>query len=831
MNVNMKKGLWHALAIGIFFALTLIYFAPGIFEGKVIQQGDIKKATGMAEELNEYYKNEGGRSKWTGSMFSGMPAYHIQVYGNPPNYLNYLEKPLMSINYFGGSIVLIGLICFYILMCVMGVNRWLAIAGSIAFAFGSYNMIIIMAGHVTKAYVIAYMPLTIAGMILLFREKWLWGAVLFILGVAFSVMNQHPQISYYLAIFCVIFYLGYLFLQIKNKQYSSWIKTGLIMLFGAVLAVLPNAGSLYSNIEMGKESTRGPSELTPVTAEDQATASGGLDKDYAFAWSYGRGELLTLLIPNAYGGESNGALDSQSAFYKEWKKLGQQTQGNVVYAPTYWGEQPFTSGPVYFGALVCFLFVLGMFLIRNPIKWWIAGAAFFFILLSLGNNLDAFNTFFFNYLPMYNKFRVPSMALVIPGMIFPVIGIWGVKELFSKEMDLKKAQKGLIWALSITGGLCLIIWWFPGIFLNFRAAADAGYAQWPEQLYHALIQDRKSLATSDALRSLVFIVLGAGLIFYFLKAKSNTRKPVIVGVGLMLLILVDLWSVGKRYLNYDSFAKETIAQTFKKSVADELILQDQHPSYRVLNLNDPFRESTTSYYHKSIGGYHAVKLRRYQELIDHRLSHEIYQTIIPSLQKASSMEDLSVVLSQCHSLNMLNAKYIVYSPEQPPIVNPFAFGSAWFVDGFKVVENADQEIAALNEINPLTTAVVDKRFAEQVQGLQIVPDSSATMVLDVYKPDRLEYTSKAASEQLAVMSEIYYDHGWKAYIDGKPAPYFRVDWTLRGMRIPAGEHKIEFKFEPDKYNQATMLGSISSGIILLLLLAAIGYYFWSKSRK
>lgn len=711
----------------------------------------------------------------------------------------------------------------------MGVKRWLAIAGSIAFAFASYNIIILVAGHITKAYVIAYMPLTIAGILLLFKRKWLWGAVTLTVGIALSLKNGHIQITYYLAIFCIFLVIGLMIKEIRDKKYADILKIVGTALGCMVLAVLPNIGNLYSNYELAQESMRGPSDLTQA-AEPAEKVSSGLDKDYAFMWSYGRGELLTLIIPNAYGGETGGVLDQHSALYKAMRAQGHQPQEKEIRAATYWGDQEGTSGPVYFGALVCFLFLLGMFVIKNPIKWWMAGAALFFILLSLGRSLDWFNEFIFYHLPMYNKFRVPSMALVIPGMIFPIIGIWGLKEILTGKTESAFLKKALIWSLSVVGGLCLIVWLMPSIFLSFQSAADAGY-QMPDWYYNALLEDRKSLATSDAFRSLVYILLGGGLLFFYLKSKNKKQPALIAGIGITVLLLADLWTVDKRYLNNDSFKKEKLVESYQKSPADDAILRDTHPSYRVLNLNNPFQETGTSFFHKSIGGYHAVKLRRYQELIDHRLAGEITGKIITSLQNATTVNDLMSYLEECYSLNMLNAKYIIYNPEHPPILNPYAYGNAWFVNEFKIVQNADEEIASLNEIKPLQTAVVDQQFADNLAGLSIRSDSAASIVLTSYKPNELVYKSKAATEQLAVFSEVYYEHGWKAYIDGELTPHFRTDWILRGMKVPAGEHTIEFKFIPDTYNQLVMIGSVGSGIIVLLLLAALILFFWDSYKK
>ena len=838
MHSMMKNVGKHVAALVLFLGLVMAYFSPAVFDGKVIRQGDNVKAAGMGgSQVDKYAKTAepGEFSVWSDAMFSGMP--YGPGYGSPapelPSY-GIVDGWLKTPGYTHAAMVFTGLVCFYLLMCIMGVNWWLAIAGAIAFAFASYNIIIIEAGHIVKAYVIGYMPVTLAGMFLLFKRKWLWGAVLFLLGVAFSLLNGHVQITYYLVLLCFFIYLGYSIKMLKEKQTADWLKTSLIMLACVVLAVLPNAKHMYSNWDLGQHSIRGASELTPKPDETGKVekASSGLDKDYAFQWSYGWKELLTVMIPDVYGGSSGGTLGSSSELYKELKKNGAQV-GKEVQTYTYWGDKPFTSGPVYFGALVCFLFVLGMFVVRNPMKWWLFGGAVFLTFLALGRNFDAFNDIMFHYLPLYNKFRTVEMALVIPGLVFPLVAIWGLREIFRGNVDDKTMKKGFLWSLGITGGICLVVFLIPSLLLNFHSAYDAQFQnQVPEWYYTALLMDRASLASSDALRSLIFILLGAGLLLWYWKAKNKTTASMIVSAGMAVLILVDLWSVDRRYLDDSNYVKEKAEESYKESVADKEIFKDTDESFRVFGLNNPWQDTNVSYFHHSIGGYHAVKLRRYQELIDYRLDGE-YRNIIGALQKAQSIQDIMRVLAAFLSLNMLNTRYIIYNPDQAPIRNPYAYGNAWFVDKVDIVENADAEIDALNTIDPLKTAVVDKRFAKDLEGFTPQVDSTATIVLEKYRPNRLTYKTKASSEQLAVFSEIYYP-GWKVTIDGKEATHFRADWILRGMLVPAGEHTIVFDFHPDTYVLAANVSAYSSFLILLLLIAAIGWSgwkYWQKSRE
>ncbi len=835
MHSIMKNVGKHVAALILFLGLVMAYFSPAVFDGKVIRQGDNVKAAGMGgSQVDKYAKTAepGEFSVWSDAMFSGMP--YGPGYGNPapelPSY-SIIDGWLKAPGYTHAAMVFVGLVCFYLLMCVMGVNWWLAIAGAIAFAFASYNIIIIEAGHIVKAYVIGYMPVTLAGMFLLFKRKWLWGAVLFLLGVAFSLMNGHIQITYYLVLLCLFIYIGYTIKKLKEKETREWLKTSLIMLACVALAVLPNAKDMYANWDLGQHSIRGASELTPKPDETGKVekASSGLDKDYAFQWSYGWKELLTVMIPDVYGGSSGGTLDSSSELYKELKKNGAQV-GKEVQTYTYWGDKPFTSGPVYFGALVCFLFVLGMFVVRNPMKWWLFAGSIFLTFLALGRNFDAFNDIMFHYLPLYNKFRTVEMALVIPGFVFPIVGIWGLREIFRGNVDDKTMKNGFLWSVGITGGICLIIFLIPSLLLNFHSVYDAQFQnQVPEWYYTALLMDRASLASADALRSLIFILLGAALLLWYWKAKNKKTASLIVSAGIAVLILVDLWSVDRRYLNDGNYVKEKAEESYKESVADKEIFKDTNESYRVFGLTNPWQDTNVSYFHHSIGGYHAVKLRRYQELIDHRLDGE-YRNIIGALQKAQTIQDIMPVLAASPSLNMLNTRYIIYNPDQAPIRNPFAYGNAWFVDKIDIVENADAEIEALNTINPLETAVVDKSFAKYLEGFTPHKDSTATIVLEKYRPNRLTYKTKASSEQLAVFSEIYYP-GWKVTIDGKDATHFRADWILRGMLVPAGEHTIVFDFHPDTYVLAANVSAYSSFLILLLLIVAVGWSGWQIWQK
>ena len=818
MTQNMIKT-WgkHLAAIAVLLVITIAYFSPAVLDGKVIQQGDMLKADGMGNSQMKQYEETaepGEFSAWSDAMFGGMP--YVSGYGNPapdlPKY-KWIESPMKSLGYSDAGMVLVGLLSFYLLMCVMGASWWLALGGAIAFALASYNIIIIEAGHITKAYVIAYMPVTLAGLALLFKKKYLWGAVLFLLGVALSINNSHPQITYYLMLLCIFIYVGFIVAKAKEKDWKEVGKVTALVVACTILAILPGAKNLYSMWDLSKHSIRGASELTVNPDNSQKEVSTGLDKDYAFAWSYGKSELLTLLVPNAYGGGSGGTLDKDSEFYK------------AAYSAC--GCHDNRMDKIWWNEL--WMGYLGMFVVRNPMKWWLFAGAAFLTLLALGRNLDWFNDFMFHHLPMYNKFRTVEMALVIPGLVAPLIGFWGLKCILDGEVDAKKMKQGLIGALAITGGLSFILWLMPTLLLSFQSDYDS-YYRLPEQFYAALVADRKALASADALRSLLFILATAALVFWYFKAGNKKMVGTVMSVGVAILVLADLWTVDRRYLNDSNYVRpQKIKEHFTETVADKAILQDKS-IFRVLNLNNPFLETNTSYYHHSIGGYHAAKLRRYQELIDHRLQMEI-DSIIGAFQTAKTLGDFDRAFAACPSLNMLNTRYIIYNPEQPPLLNQSAYGNAWFVSNVEMVENADAEIAALDRIDPRHTAVVDKRFASLLQGFTPQADSTASIELESYRPNRLVYLTHAASEQLAVFSEIYYQPGWKATIDGKPAEHLRADWILRAMRIPAGEHEVVFEFRPSGYVMAANVEAYSSFLILLMVIGAAGYSLWKAIRK
>ncbi len=829
---SLFTSVWpHAVAILCFFIIVFIYFYPA-FEGKELPQGDVVKYEGMAKELSEYGKPSG----WLGSMFSGMPSYQVSGYSEGINFIDWIKTGLINLMQgWSSGPIFVMLICSYILFLVLGANIFLAFFGAICVTFSSYNFIIIDAGHVTKLWTLAYAPLIFAGMYVVAQKKYLPGFLLFTFGLTLQVTMNHFQITYYTAIFCAILFVYMVVSSVEKKTYKHLALCCGIFLVALLFTIGTNITNLYETEELSKESTRGKTELTPLE-NNSVHASNGLDKDYVFAWSYGKAETLSLLIPNVMGGISQ-PLNEKSESYKVLVQKAQsgQIDGSAAsqlfnYGREYWGDQPFTSGPVYFGAIVCLLFVFSFFVVKSDIKWWLLGAAVFFIILSWGKNLAWFNDFMYYHFPMYSKFRAVSMTLVIPAFIFPILAVMALKDLFSGKADKQQLKKALIWSTGVVGGICLILWIVPGVFFNFHT--DAELQGMPMWYLDALEKDRKGLLQADALRSLIFILLAAGTIFWYLKSENKKNALKIASIFLIILVLCDMWQIDKRYLNNGKFitAHKYKEQIHRKMPVNEAILQDKSPSYRVLNLNNPFNETYTSYYHKSIGGYHAAKLRRYQDLIERRLTGEIQQ-IINTLGAGATENSIRETMEKCPSLNMLNTKYIIYDPSKAPIYNPAHDGNAWFVNSYRFVGSADEEIAALDLLDPRTEAVLDNKFASNMGDLKIIPDSIAKIEMISYAPNKMMYQSSSQQKGLAIFSEIYYPHGWKAFIDGKRVPINRADWTLRALVVPAGQHQIEMVFDHDGVKICGLITSVSSGILLLLFIGSLVWFLFFNREK
>lgn len=839
-----KKILPHLIAVILFYIITIGYFSPIFMDGMQLPQGDMMSVEGMTKEVVDFQKESGEYSGWMNSMFSGMPTETL--YGDPGfnifHKLTYFFRGGLDLHHAG--ILFSYLIGFYIFMLCIGASPWLSMLGALAFSLASYNLIIIEAGHVTKGYAMAYVAPMLGGIILTFRKKYLLGGILTLLFVGMEVAASHIQITYYAMITVAILGISYFFYYLlKEKDMISFGKAAGVLVLAAGIAILPNLGNLLPTYEYSKDTMRGGSELTIVpestSSEDKTPHGSGLEIDYAFSWSYGKAETFTLLVPNMYGG-GHVMLDKSDDTFRELNKEGYGS----TYLPTYWGDQPFTSGPVYAGAIVVFLFILGLFVVKGPEKWFVIGAVVVSFILAWGRNFEAVNNFLFYHLPFYNKFRTPSMALVIAGVAMPILGMMALKNIFQHEISKEKAWKFTWISAAISAGLCVIVMIF-GLTASFTGVGDQGYqgqlasagfdADKIDAVMNILKGYRKSMLIQDVLRSIIFIGLAFGILWLFLKEKVKNVHYIIA--ALAVIILIDMWGVDRRHLSADNFQPERKVKSHHKATdVDLMILQDKEINYRVLNLaGNTFNESNTSYHHKSIGGYSPAKLRRYQDLIDFYLSPGLLMPKVSAKLMAEQSGDTLPDAKALNVVNMLNAKYFILQVGEGrnyPFINQSAFGNAWFVEGVTFVENPDQEILALKEANIKDSAIVDVKYRELFANKVISRDTNAIIKNTKCVPNRLEYEVKVASEQLIVFSEVFYDKGgWRAYVDGQETPHFRANYILRAMFVPAGSHKIEFVYTPYARVFANKISASSSIVVILIILAAIGIPLFKKRKS
>ncbi|MBN2395569.1 MAG: YfhO family protein [Candidatus Atribacteria bacterium] len=806
----------HFLSIVGFLLISILFFSPDILEGKKIYQNDIIQYNGSVKEIADFRIEYNKEPLWTNSMFGGMPAYLISTLYSG-NKISNLHKIFTATGFRPVSYIFIYLLGFYIALLLFRVKPWLAFAGAIAYGFSSYFFAIISAGHIAKVWALGYMPPIIAGVYTAFRGKMLLGSAVTGLFLALQLLINHLQITYYTLLIIVIYGIFELVAAIRNKQVVELYKPLLLLVVAAGLAVSSHIAALWTTYEYGKYSIRGPSELTANT-ENQTS---GLDKDYATQWSVGIDESLSLLVPNIKGAPS--AFGTKSKSYDLLKR----SEGGTAYAkqmlprlPSYWGDQPHTI-PVYAGAVVCFLFVFGLFVIKGRLKWWLFTITVISIMLSWGRHFPLLTNFMLDHFPGYNKFRSVSMTLIIAEFAMPLLGMLAIREIINGDFDKKELIKYLKYPLYILGGITLFLILFPGVFGLSAASDEQMVNQGQGVLVDAFIHDRKNLVRADAFRSLVFILLVAGLIYLFINKKLKVNY--LVG-SLAILFLIDLWPVDKRYLNSDNFmTKKENNAVFTPSTADLIILKDKEPGYRVLNLTvSPFQDATTSYFHHSVGGYHGAKMRRYQELIDYSIIDELNR-LISTLRGNATPQAVDSTMAGLNALNILNTRYIIYNPEAPPLVNKHEPGAAWFVDNYKIVADADEEIQSVASFNPLKEVLIDKRYESMLEGYTPQKDTVANINLANYLPNHLTYKAKNTTEQIAVFSEIFYDKGWEAYIDGSPATYFRTNYLLRAMRVPAGEHTIDFKFHPKSYYTGEKISLAGSLILILLVLGSLYY--------
>lgn len=805
----MKKALPHLVALGVLFLVMFAYFSP-LFGGKQLKQYDVMQWKATYQEIATFEKESGERTFWTNSIFGGMPSYLIGA-SYQGNFTNTILFNLQKVFKHPADTIFLLFICFYILLLTFEVSPWLAIVGSLAFTFSSFNFINIDTGHVTKGNAIAFIPLVLAGIrVALYKNKWL-GAALTGVAVSFELAAGHLQITYYL-IFVILSWMVFeLFMAIKNKTLPAFILTGVLLLVAAGIGVGTNITGLLATEEYGKYSIRSASELTktPDGKTNEAAATSGLDKDYAMAWSNGVIEPFTLLIPNFLGGASNGELSTNTQTYKALQKQGVPNAKEVVrQMPVYWGDQPFTAGPIYYGAIIVFLFVFGMFFIKGNEKWWIFAAALLSIFLSMGKNFSLLSDLFFDYFPLYNKFRSVTFILCVAQTLFPFLAILALREIMQGKPDKAHFVKSLKYGAGIVGGLCLFFALLPGAVFDFTTEADSRMGL-PDWLKETLAEDRESLLRMDALRSLFFIALTGALLWF---KQQGKLKDTIFVAALGALVLIDLWGVDKRYLNDKDFERRKTEAAIDKTPVDDQILADTDLHYRVYNNTTDFdKDALTAYYHKSLGGYHGAKIRRYQELIEWQLAR-------------NNME--------CY--NMLNAKYfIIQDSTGNKFVqrNPFNNGNAWFVSRLNWVATADDEISALTSFKSKETAIINNRFEADLKGFEPAFDSSASITLTQYAPNKLKYESNASTDQYAVFSEIYYDKGWNAYLDGQLVPHQQVNYVLRGMKVPSGKHSIEFRFEPTVIERGESIAFASSIALYGLLLGSLALGFFTKKKE
>ena len=823
----MKKLLPDLIAILAFVLLSFAYFFPADIENRILFQHDTAAGAGAGQEVKEYYEQTGERSRWTNSLFGGMPMYQIAPSYDSTKSLQWVQKAyqLFLPDYVCLTFML--MLGFYILLRVFGIPVWLAGLGGIMWAFSSYFFILISAGHIWKFITLAYVPPTIAGIVLSYRGKLLWGGILTALFVALQITSNHVQMSYYF-FFVILFFVGAYFEKAwRTKTLPQFFKASAVLIVAALVGIAANVSNLYHTYAYSKETMRGKSELVQ-TGDAAKQTSSGLDRDYITQWSYGIDETLTLLVPNFKGGASAALSQSETAMSKA-NPMYSSLYGSLTQ---YFGTQPMTSGPVYVGAFVLFLFVLGCFIVKGPLKWALIGATFFSIVLSWGKNFMPLTDFFIDYVPLYNKFRAVSSILVIAEFTIPLLAIFALKRLLEEPEILKQEKKPLGISLLLTAGIALLLAVAPG-------SIGSGYvpAQEAQMLQNAVNQQmipanelsdilanlgemRAELVSSDALRS--FIIIGIGCSLLWLYASGKLRSSLTIA-GITILCLADMWGVNKRYLNDAQFVPHSIrTETFTKTNTDELILQDTSLDYRVLNFaTSTFDDNNTSYWHKSVGGYHPAKLRRYQEMIEHHISPEM-QAAYKAIATAGGEMD-SVDANKFRILNMLNTKYFIFPAGQQrqtvPILNPHAYGNAWFVNKVQYVNNANEEIDALDSIIPTETAVVDARFKDVLKGAtESYKDSLSSICLTSYAPNRLTYETNNAQDGIAVFSEIYYPDGWHVTIDGQPAELARADYILRTMYVPAGQHTIEMRFDPTSLH---VTEGIAYGALALLVIGII----------
>ncbi|ETN96310.1 YfhO family protein [Zhouia amylolytica] len=809
MNFSFKKLVPHIVVFVLFIAASLAYFSP-VLQGKKIFQSDIVQYIGMAKEQNDFRKVKGEEPYWTNSAFGGMPTYQLGA-NYPHNYVKKLDKTIRFLPR-PADYLFLYFIGFYILLLVLRIDWKLAFIGSLAFGFSTYLIIILGVGHNAKAHAIGYFPLVLAGIVLSFRRQYIWGFLLTAIAMALEINANHFQMTYYLMLLVVVLGVVYLLDAFKKKELPHFFKTVGLLFCAVILGVATNATNIMATKQYADWSTRGTSELTINPDGSPKENSDGLSYDYITEYSYGKAESLNLFASRLFGGGNSEALGEDSNTYQYLVNKGvprDQAKSFTSGLPTYWGDQPIVAAPAYIGAVVVFLFVLALFLVQGRLKWWLVGGTILSLLLSWGKNFSILTDLMIDYMPMYDKFRAVSSIQVILELCIPVLGIVGLSRMFSPEVDHKQKLDALKRAGAIIGGLIVVLFIGKGFF-SFDALNDAYYSQQFSQmglpeLMDFLKEDRKAMYSSDLLRSFGFVLVIAIVLYAYLK---NKLKVTYAYVAIGLLLIFDLVGVDKRYVNKEDFVSaRKLEKPFQPNGADVEILKDT-AHFRVFDPSEGLNGARTSYFHNSVGGYHAAKPGRLQELFEYQISKNNIGT-----------------------LNMLNVKYIIQQNDKGlyPARNPYANGNAWFVETLKTVQNADQEMQALDSLNFKTEAVVDvSKFGNLISGKTFEVDSLANISLKKYEPNHLVYRSNNNNDGLAVFSEMYYPHGWQVSIDGKKAESFRVNYVLRALNIPAGKHTIEFKFQPEVIQTGSAIALAGSLILVLILFGGIGYTIKEK---
>ncbi|MNK15524.1 Bacterial membrane protein YfhO [compost metagenome] len=828
MNNWFNKNGIHLAILAAFVVICFVYFSP-VLQGKAPAQSDVIQSKAMQKEIMEYKDKDGKGPLWTNQMFGGMPAYQIWVqyaYNGATYGIALITKALPN----PVGTVLLLLVGAYFLFITLKVNPWLAAAGAIAFAFTTYNFVLIATGHSNKALAIGFFAPIIAGILMTLRGRYLLGASLTALFLALEIRANHVQMTYYLFLSLLILVGMELYQAYKNKTLPAFGKAIGFLTGAVVIAVMINASLLWTTSEYAAETNRGKSNLTSTEAGTKEKA--GMTKDYAYAWSQGVGESFTFLIPNLYGGATgiDELVKPESNLYKAVSadfSGGDPGQTNQVIQQLaqgfnmqeYWGEKPGTSGGYYFGAIVCFLYIFGLFIVRNRIKWWILATTVLFMLLSFGKNFPLISDLFYDYFPLYNKFRAVESILAVVGLMVPVLAFLALKEAQEGNIEQKQLVKKLTWSAGITGGFALIVALAPTLLFSFKTNNHAEIVQAltqalqnnaaaAQKLTNALVQDRAAIARADAFRAFLFVAIGYAIVWAFLTKKLNAQ----LAFGLLALaVLIDMWQVDRKYLNNKNFeSKTTLANYFQPRDVDTFIASDKDPNFRVYDQSiNTFNDASTSNFHKTVGGYHAAKLKRYDELIQNQFSKSVNQDV----------------------LDMLNTRYFITQDQQNGSYkmsrNATALGNAWIVKSVQFVKNSDEEMKAINSFDPKQEAIVDEQYKKLLDTTRLGADPSAFIKLEKYHPDHLEYSYSAPRDVIAVFSEIYYDKGWNMYVDGVQKPYFRADYVLRAAQLEAGNHKVEFKFEPKSYYTGEKI-SLAGTILLVLCLGFAGY---SETRK